>query len=534
MPIANGVYSLPSAFFPIVAGSRTNSASMDAIFTDVAAGISAVAKKGARTIDVFDFLTPAQQNDVALNIGSIDVTAAVQAAVNAAAGQILLVPAGKYLLTTQINILQACQIMGVLGRSTFVLGTQNQNGFAVGDGTPTARAACFSTMITGIVFNPSQTVAAFSAGICIHLNYVAFVFVRDCTFYGSNGSANILFESVRAFQSVEWEIYKCRFSSMLGIGVNCFGTDITTQTVDGRIDLCEWTSVTNNDAVYVGTFANGITINSIIAYGTTHNVIHIDTTGAGKPYNVFILQPDIELDTSGIIAINCTDGFGLKQVVGGWIGLGSSSVAATAVNVGTTSAGLFWENVNCTQTNVVLSGPACTIVGGEISGDNSTTPTGITVNSTATDTQIIGVRVRQWTTAGIAFVGQPPRCMVDGVIFKANAVDFTGHNYTSLGLQPQIAGCRTDASNQMLPASSIVLHPALPFYQLVGASTTIISMSGFSAGQRVTFQAADSAGDAFGSGGNILLKTAPTTIPQFKSMSFVCDGANWFEDGRNF
>jgi hypothetical protein len=50
----------------------------------------------------------------------------------------------------------------------------------------------------------------------------------------------------------------------------------------------------------------------------------------------------------------------------------------------------------------------------------------------------------------------------------------------------------------------------------------------------VTLQAGDAAGDTLGSGGNILLKTAPTTIPQFKTLSFVCDGVNWFEDGRNF
>ena len=191
--------------------------------------------------------------------------------------------------------------------------------------------------------------------------------------------------------------------------------------------------------------------------------------------------------------------------------------------------------MNCTQTSISLSGPACKITGGEVSGDNSTTPTGITVNSTATDTEIVGVRVRQWITSGITFVGQPARCSVDGVIFKNNGVDFTGHNWSGAGLQVQISGCRTDAGNTILPAASITLHPALPFYQLSGAATTITTMSVFGQGQRATFEAIDAAGDTFGGGGNIQLKTAPTTVPQYKTMSFVCDGnANWFEDGRNF
>lgn len=468
--------------------------------------------------------------------GATDSTVAIQNAVNAtgSANGNLFFPAGRYLITTQINILKACTISGVLGHSTLVLGTQNMNGFVIGDGTSPTRTATFNTLIQGMAFNPSATVAAFTSGICIFFNFVAFVFVRDCTFFGSNGSSSILFEGVRAYQTIEWEVYKCRFTLMLGIGMNCFGTNTTTlQTNDGRIDVCEFTSIVN-DAIYIGAFANGITINMPICYADTHNVIHIDTTGAGKPYNIFILQPDIELDSAGIVAINCTDGVGLKQVIGGWIGMGSLAIAAQSLNVAATSGNVYWENVNCTQTNLVISGPVCTIEGGEISGDAATTPTGITINVTATDTQIVGVRIRQWITAGISFVGQPQRCMVDGCIFRVNGVDFSGQNYTNSGLQPQIAGCRTDAGNTILPAATIILHPALPFYQLSGAATTITTMAGFSQGQRLTFQAIDVAGDTFGAGGNILLKTAPITVPQFKMIDFVCDGANWFEVGRNF
>lgn len=467
--------------------------------------------------------------------GVTDDTTAIQTCVSANPGAWIIFPGLPFRISSQINILSACRITGVLGHTTIILSTQNQNGFVVGDGTVGTRANCFNTLIEGITFTPSATVAAFTSGICIYWNYVAFVFVRDCTFYGSNGTSNILFEGIRAFQTLEWEVTKCRSTLLNGIGANLFGSNATTlQTNDGRLDGCEFTSILN-DAVYIGPYTNGITINSLIAYADTHNVIHIDGTGAAKPYNIFILQPDIELDNAGIIAINCTDGAGLKQVVGGWIGMGSLAISAAAANVTSTSGGLDMIGVNCTQTNIVLSGPACKITGGEVSGDNSTTPTGITVNAGATDTEIVGVRVRQWITSGIAFVGSPIRCMVDGVIFRQNGVDFTGHNFSANGLQVQISGCRTDASNVILPAASIVLHPALPFYQLSGASTTITNMSVFGPGQRVTFEALDAAGDTFGSGGNIQLKTPPTTVTQFKTISFVCDGsATWFEDGRNF
>lgn len=516
-----------------------SAAANNALGIYTAPGIGAVAQtvaaKLAQIVNVFDFMTAAQVADVQARTLTLDVTAAIQAAVNASAGLMLWFPGGSYKTSAQINILSAVHIKGVLGHSTIVLSTQNQNGFVIGDGTSPTRAACFNTLIEGMTFNPSATVAAFASGICIYFNFTAFVFVRDCTFYGSNGTASILFEGIRAFQTIEWEVYKCRFTLMLGIGMNCFGTNATTlQTNDGRIDLCEFTSVVN-DAVYIGAFANGITINSIIAYADTHNVIHIDTTGASKPYNIFILQPDIELDSAGIVAINCTDGVGLKQVVGGWIGMGSLAISATAVSVASTSGALEMNGVNCTQTNLVLSGPACKVTGGEVSGDASTTPTGITVNAGATDTEIIGVRVRQWITSGITFVGSPIRCIVDGVIFRQNGVDFTGHNFSANGLQVQISGCRTDASNVIVPAASIVLHPALPFYQLSGAATTITTLSVMGPGQRATFEALDAAGDTFASGGNLQLKTSPTTVPQFKTFSFVCDGSgNFWEDGRSF
>jgi hypothetical protein len=518
----------PMVFTPTAAASPYTPPGTGAVATTVAA-------KLAQVVSVFDFMTAAQQNNVILNIGSIDCAAAVQAAVVAAAGQLLLVPGGKYLINSQINVLQALQIMGVRGHSTFVLGTQNQNGFVIGDGTLPTRTAVYGTYIEGLVFNPSQTVAAFTSGSCIYRNYTAYTFVRDVTFYGSNGTANILWEGIRNFQTLEWEDYKCRFSFMLGYSINCFGSNTTTlQTNDGRIDTCEFTS-SRNVAVFIGAYSNGITLNSPIAYADQFNVIQIDGVGAAKPYNIFILQPDIELDNAGISAIYCTDAVGLKQIVGGWIGLGTLAVSANAVNVTASSGGLEMIGVNCTQASVILSGPACKVTGGEVSGDNSTTPTGITINAGATDTEIVGVRVRQWITSGITFVGSPQRCLVDGVIFRNNGVDFTGQNFSGAGLQPQISGCRTDAGNTITPAASIVLHPALPFYQLSGAATTITTLSVFAQGQRVTFEALDAAGDTFGGGGNIQLKTAPTTIPQFKTMSFVCDGnANWFEDGRNF
>jgi len=72
-------------------------------YTPLGGVATTVAAKLALTISVFDYMTAAQQANVALYIGSIDVTAAVQAAINAVAaagGGFCDCPAGSYKIGT--------------------------------------------------------------------------------------------------------------------------------------------------------------------------------------------------------------------------------------------------------------------------------------------------------------------------------------------------------------------------------------------------------------------------------------------------
>jgi hypothetical protein len=77
-----------------------NEIGANATYTPPGAGAVAttVAAKLQQTVSVFDFMTAAQQNNVALNLGNIDVSAAITAADLAAtaAGKNLFFPPGVY------------------------------------------------------------------------------------------------------------------------------------------------------------------------------------------------------------------------------------------------------------------------------------------------------------------------------------------------------------------------------------------------------------------------------------------------------
>jgi hypothetical protein len=67
---------------------------------------TSITGKLAQTVSVFDFMTSAQQNDVALNIGSIDVTAAIQAAINVVQvnGGVVYLPQGQYKISATLAV----------------------------------------------------------------------------------------------------------------------------------------------------------------------------------------------------------------------------------------------------------------------------------------------------------------------------------------------------------------------------------------------------------------------------------------------
>lgn len=502
-----------------------------------------------QSVNVFNFMNAAQQINVALQIGTIDVTQAVQAGVNAAANQELFFPPGKYLISSAVNIVNACRIRGVYQFTTVLLGTQNQNGFVIGNGTLGGQSSSQSSSIESIAFNPAPGVAAFSSGSCVFLNYCLYSQVKNCAFYGSNGVSTILYNGVTCSIASEPKVTDNYFTKLLGYGLYTSGTGLSTRTVDGRFDANEFQAI-SNDCVHFDAFTAGCTINSLIAFNFTTwgIVINSGTSGGGSLH--YILQADIEADgTSGGIYIQNSANI---DIVGGWMGTNVYTGTTPSLWVGAASNSVKVTGMQLQVGRVQVDGPACTFTGCDIVGDSIAATAGIAISSTATDTSICGGTVRQHVNGGIQFTSTPPaqRCKIVGVNFKScgpvagtgyEVVGSTGVPGSILGVSgtpgnfpPMVRDCQSDVPFLFAAAAtgSVTTSAGRDAIQ-VTASANITTITNLSAGNRLMVQAG-AGGITVTSGGNISLKTAPTAISAFKTMSFWNDGQFWYEDGRNF
>jgi len=487
-----------------------------------------VQEKLREKVSVFDFLADAQKADVEARTRLIDVTANIQSAIDASVGRELYFPAGDYLISAALTVtLGSLTIACDRGQAQFVLGTENQNGLVIGDGTGATKGRLYRTSVSGFNFVPMSGVSTFSAGACISVNNASYVNIFFCTFYGSDGTTRRLWNGIYIFQGVSVNVEWCTFTSLANHGVDQEGSSgLANWTTSGRIDNCEFSDFLGN-GVHFGPFSGGCTINFPIMYSFFGTGVYVDSPGQG---NNFIFEPDIEVDNSsnGIIVNQGA----VIQIVGGWIGAGTINQSALIVNSGATDVQMMGTAVFGLSTTI--NGQACSIVGCSIAGDFATSHTGIVVNSTGSDAMIVGCRIKQFTHYGIQFANSPSGCVVSGCHFKNNTLgNVDGMNFNATFSPPVITGCTNDAAYSLTSAASLVLSVGKNMYGVTGSTPNITSMTTLGIAQRVTIQAG-AGGITFAGGGNIQLKNSPTTVPSFSTISFVSDGLNWFEDGRNF
>lgn len=464
--------------------------------------------------------------------GITDSTAGLQAAINANAGRSLYFPPGNYKITSPLTILNGLVLYAKPETVNILLGTANMDGIIIGDGTVAGANSSGRTSIIGLAFNPAPGVGTSSSKSAIFVNYSFFIRLEDIDVYGSDsGNTTRLYNGITLFQTTTWYINNYHCTNVVNYGLSTGGSPgIANRTVDGYVEKAEFTNC-GNDCVFIGPYSAGLVLNTITAQMYNQWGIHIQMNPVGPSgQNIFILQPDLEADgaSSGIwVEYGST-----VQIIGGWISGSKNSSKAVFFDTNTDTCSLVGCDIVFGQ--VTVSGLANSVRSCNITGDAVTTPVGIVVNGTAADTQIIGCRVRQFTNYGIQFIGSPLRCLVDGCHFKQNTLgEVFGQNFAGPGIiPPTISGCQSDASPALTAAASVTLHVGRNIYQVTG-TTNINTMTALGANQRITLQAA-AGGCNFVSGGNLQLKTSPTAVPAFSTISFVCDGVTWFEDGRNF
>jgi hypothetical protein len=287
----------------------------------------------------------------------------------------------------------------------------------------------------------------------------------------------------------------------------------------------------------------------MVAYSFSTWGIVLNTNASGLGPLHYICQPDIEADgSSGAIYIqNCAN----VDISGGWVGTSTFSGTTPSVWVGSASNSVKVTGMQLLFGRVQVDGPACNFTGCDVVGDNVAATFAMIISSTATDCSITGGTIRQHILGGVQFSSTPPaaRCKIVGVNFKnCGPVAGTGYEVvgstglpgsilgvsgTPAGLPPVIRDCQSDVPFLYAAAATgkAVTSVGRDFMQ-VSASANITTITPLSLGNRLTIQS--SGGITLASGGNIQLKTAPTTIGSGFMMDFVCDGQNWFEVGQNF
>jgi hypothetical protein len=459
--------------------------------------------------------------------GSTDDSSALQAAIDAvgnAAGTLVL-KAQSYRVNTALTVTKKCTIQGQIGRTFLVLGTQNMNGMVIGDGTSDTRDALFNTVIQGLSFVPLVGVTAFASGACIERNYVSYVDLIDCTFYGHDGTSTKLWNGVNDVRADTCNTTRCRFTFFQNNGFQRAGTGSgADRTINGHHDYLYFSEI-SGDAIYYGDHCEGESINFANAFDVDGYCVHVNSASG---LNFFINQPDFELGGGGGIHAEVGS---VVQVTGGWLGGPNAFVSAS------TSANHLIAGVQFDSATLDIDSPATTITGCNINGDNSTTVDGVIVRANADDFNMAGCRVQQYTQHGINLVDKPARMSIVGVSFATiggNEINVASA-YALADQPPTVSGCNSDRSAFITAASAIPHYPGVEFIQISGA-TAVDSIGWAGRGTILTIQSNQTGGSTINNGSPILLNNgANLTIPQFFTATFTTDGSGtWFEVGRSF
>ncbi len=454
--------------------------------------------------------------------GATDCSSGLQACITANPGKDIRLPPGSYLINTAINILTGLSLRGVRNRTTFILGTQNMNGFVVGDGTLTTRNLCGNVLIKNIDFNAKAGLAAFTSGSCIYTNYTYNTNIENCTFYGLDGATKKLFNGVSTSKGTNVWLKYCNFISLAGYGYAASGANSTTErTVNGRLDFCEWTDITL-DCVNLGAYCEGIWITQPNMYQFDAAAIKIDTS----LFNFDIVSPNIEISGTGS-GITCTTAKNVN-IHGGWIG---GSVTHIGLSVSAASSRVFAFGTLFGQCKLDISGAECEIHA-DVVGDSVTAGDAITIASTAAGFSFKG-KVQGWVGTGVVFTGEAGRSRIDAQ-FSGNTTNVSGDAWAPGGSAPaNFAGCTSNGTFALTAAATLPVYHGRYFYQVSGA-TNITALPNMAAGTVITIQGGATAPTFVHSATLWLNGAANATVTTNYTLTLVSGGNGWLEQSRSF
>lgn len=258
------------------------------------------------TISVFDFMTVAQITDVQNKTKSLDVSGAIQEAVNFAKGRYIFMPIGTYRIDSPIELNWSSEVGTIYEQGTKIIGESTIDtiiinrfaGYGLKHSVTSAQAAASKRMTNGelsgfsIQFDASSPVGA--AGIKLFSFW--FGRIEDVMISGSkeHGIYLPVDPAISAnpdnYSCAQLRVERCDIRSSTGWGINAGMFSIIW-----IIDSCY---IVNNLLGGVYTAGSGHSVvNTAIAGNGTNSAsvgLHIAHAGVGSPHNVHIRDNEMD------------------------------------------------------------------------------------------------------------------------------------------------------------------------------------------------------------------------------------------------
>ena len=498
---------------------------------DGALARSVQAKMREQAITPFDFMDAVTQVKVALGTATgadaEAITVACEKALDAVpSGGEVNFPPLNYILNRTLVPARPMRITGGPGVQ-LSMATTNTDHIKIGDGTLATRNSRLNIAIEGLTFAPASGVAAFTSGACIRVQYGAFVSIEKCDFFGADGVGNKLWNGIELDRCEDSWITDCRGRRLRNGALFAYGASgIANRTVDVVIRRFR-TSNNDGDHITFGPHSQGMFLIDWVGIGVAENRsgLYVNADPATEQgTNYFIVNPNIEAGNNpNSYGIYVNKGQGV-DIQGGWAG-GFDLPTQFGVWFGANSSSCMVNGMRL--ESIKIDGSACSVNGCELTGSLGVTPTGIVIGSGAQGFSIVGGRIRQMSTSGIAISGTP----ADGVISGLTFANIGSDNYISGAAYaggPIVSSIRGQATRNITAASTTTVRYGVPLYQITGA-TAIGGFTPLAPGTELNVQAG-AGGITINNSGNVILKAGTSlSLAAFTLRKFVCDGTNWFE-----